>query len=58
MKIECPECNATLFLDEFPNFPVKHVCDECGACFEVESHLVFDEKSSGTDGEIRVPLGE
>jgi hypothetical protein len=58
MKIECPECNATLFLDEFPDFPAVHVCEECGACFDLESHLVFDEKSFGADREIGVPLGE
>ncbi len=58
MKIECPECNAILFLEEFPNFAAALVCDECGACFEPESHLVFDEKPFVADEEISVPLGE
>jgi len=58
MKIECPECNATVSLDEFHNFPAAHVCDECGACFEIESHMLFDDKSSGTDQESVAPLGE
>ncbi len=58
MKIECPECHATVSLDEFHNFTADHVCDECGACFELESHLVFDENSSRTDQASMAPLGE
>ena len=57
MKIECPDCNATVSLDEFHNFPEEYVCEECGACFEPESHLVFDEKL-GTHRESAAPLGE
>ncbi len=58
MKIRCPECNATVSLQEFPTRSAVHVCDECGACFELESHLVFDEKSFGADEPSVVPLGE
>jgi transcription initiation factor TFIIIB Brf1 subunit/transcription initiation factor TFIIB len=58
MHIECPECNATVSLDDFLNFPAEHVCDECGACFDLESHLIFDEKSFGADEESEVPLGD
>jgi hypothetical protein len=58
MHIECPECSATVSLEEFPNFPAEHVCDECGACFDLESHLIFDEKSFGADEELGEPLGD
>ena len=57
MKIECPECNVAASLDEFPNFPGAHICEECGSCFELESHLVFFEEGE-IDREIGVPLGE
>ncbi len=58
MKIRCPECKTTVYLEESANLPAIHVCDECGACFELESHLVFDEKSFGADERSVVPLGE
>lgn len=57
MKIECPECFAQLSIDEFPNFPSEHICHECGACFELESHLCFEEVPSRVD-EVRIPRGE
>ncbi|AFM22935.1 hypothetical protein Desti_0189 [Desulfomonile tiedjei DSM 6799] len=57
MKIECPECYAQLSIDEFPDFPSEHICTECGACFELESHLCFEEASSEAD-QARIPRGE
>ncbi len=57
MKIECPECHATSSVDDLYNSPAEHVCEECGACFELESHLVFEEKRFGSE-EIQIPLGE
>ena len=57
MKIQCPECNALVTVDELQEFPAEHVCEECGACFEPESHLVFDEKL-GAHEESVAPPGE
>ena len=57
MKIQCPECNALVTVDELQEFPAEHVCEECGACFEPESHLVFDEKL-GAHEESVAALGE
>lgn len=56
MKSECPECNCTVSLDEFPSFPTQHICDQCGACFELESHLVYNEYER--DEESGVTLGD
>ncbi len=58
MHIECPECGTTVSLEEFPDFLAERVCDECGACFGLESHLIFDDKSFGADEENVVPLGK
>jgi hypothetical protein len=57
MKIECPECYAQFSIQEFPVFPCEQICPECGACFELESHLCFDEASSEAD-QPGIPLGE
>lgn len=53
MKIQCPECRATSFVVEFPEPSVEQICQECGASFTMEAHLLFDGDAVGVEEELR-----
>ncbi len=42
MKAECPECSASIILEEYPQSGQVMLCRNCGAQSEIEPHLRSD----------------
>lgn len=56
MKTVCPECLKVFTIPDFPQTASQLICPQCGATFDVEANLSFEEHFGSPNAEEPVGL--